>query len=122
MSEFLIVYSFICPFLSHLDIQDDGEDWDKEINESWGKTPSDNLLPDMCVGVDVSGVEREMRNEFLATLSAYPPAIQAFSATATYESVAYRKLCEKYDGCNNLYGGFSAPYGVAIQGQFEDAE
>ncbi len=55
------------------------------------KTPVYNPLPQLCVGVDVSGVELEKRNEFLSTLSAYPPASQAYTATATYKSMACRK-------------------------------
>ena len=95
-----------------LDQEDDGEDWDREINESWGKTLVYNPSPQLCVGVDVSGVELEKRNEFLSTLSAYPPASQAYTATATYESMACRKL---YNSCNR----YSIPHAI---GQFEDAE
>ena len=103
----------------YLDSQDDDEDWDKEINESWGKTPINTPSAQLCFGVDVSGVELEKRNEFLATLSAYPPASQAYTVTATYESMACRKLCEKYDNSPN---GYSILCASAAQGQFEDAE
>ena len=97
-----------------LDQKDDGEDWDREINESWGKTPVYNPSPQLCVGVDVSGVELEKRNEFLSTLSAYPPASQAYTATATYESMA---RLQHTNSCNR----YSIPHEIAV-GQFEDAE
>ena len=56
----------------------------------------------------------------MATLSAYPPASQAYTTTATYESMLCRKLFNKCDKPYevNLFNGHAIP----VQGQFEDAE
>lgn len=79
----------------------------------------DNPAPLLCVGVDVSGVELEKRDEYLAMLNAYPPASQAYTATATYDSMACRKLFDNNDNSCNAY---SVSYAFTVQGQFEDAE
>ena len=76
--------------------------------------------PQSSFGVDVSGVEDEKRNEFLLTLSAYPPASQAYTATATYESMACRKMLGKNN--NSHDNRYLISHAIPIQGQFEDAE
>ncbi|XP_028395378.1 LOW QUALITY PROTEIN: leucine-rich repeat protein SHOC-2-like [Dendronephthya gigantea] len=108
-------------FFAKIDKKEDGEDWDREINESWGKNQVNEPTSELSFGVHVGEVELEKRNEFLTTLSAYPPASQAYSVTAMYESMACRKLLKKYDQCNNLYDEHPTQE-VLIQGQFEDAD
>ena len=79
---------------------------------------SNNNKPlSFAIGVDVLEDEVEKRNEFLSLLSSYPPASQAFSPTATYNSVL---LCTSHkDTTQNAY---TIQQPVFIQGQFDDAD
>ena len=112
-----VFHSVSSIFVLFIENEDDGEDWDREINENWNRTPVENSKS--FIGVDISGVKDEKHDQFLLTLSAYPPASQAYTATATYESMACRKILHKN---NNLYDRHMISHTLAIQGQFEDAE
>lgn len=79
--------------------------------------PSSQLY--VGVGLDISDDEIEKRNAFLSLLSAYPPASQAYTATATYESMACGKLVNKFGDNGSRY---SMSCIITVQGQFEDAE
>lgn len=98
------------------------EDWDKEINESQKPSDVDQGLSH-SVGVDISGVEIEKRNEFLSLLSAYPPASQAYTPTATYKSLmscsSNKNENKSYNACNT---NPVIQQVVFIQGQFDDAD
>lgn len=97
------------------------EDWDKEFEES--RECVDNVEHSFsAVGVEVSEVELEKRNTFLSLLSSYPPASQAFTQTATYNSLAFCHSSKNYDN-NNLYNTCdSVQQAIFIQGQFDDAD
>ena len=101
-------------FYKYLDNEDVCEDWDKEINELWGKSSPTNLTFPLKCGVNVSDIQIEKRDEFLTTLSSYPPATQAYSWTATYNSLALKiKQCNSTETTT-----FSA---ISSHGQFDDA-
>ena len=93
------------------------EDWDKELEESM-----DCVDNSFSVGVEVTEVEQEKRNEFLSLLTTYPPASQAFTSTATYNSLVVCRSFKNYDN-NNLYNTCnSVQQAIFIQGQFDDAD
>ena len=107
--------NLFCFFLD--EIAGSEEDWDKELEESM-----DCVDNSFSVGVEVTEVEQEKRNEFLSLLTTYPPASQAFTSTATYNSLVVCRSFKNYDN-NNLYNTCnSVQQAIFIQGQFDDAD
>ena len=81
------------------DTNTDDEDWDKEI-EDWEQEhkPSNeyNSVVDACHVIE--NAESPILDSFQNLMTKYPPAAQAFSQTAHYDSFVYKKLERKRYG------------------------
>lgn len=85
------------------------EDWDQEVYETWPQTHPKK-------GIQVMGDDIPLRDQLQDILHSYPPAKQAFTQSAMYESMYRRYIVPDY--CNNK----TVMNDTDENGQFEDAD